>query len=105
MAALVDSGFIISLLSEDDKNYRRCATVYKNERGLLLPSVTLAEIAHLMIRNGKRMVQYAGANIDLVDSIVMAMAERLNITRILTVDQRDFRMFRPNHTPHFTILP
>lgn len=34
-----------------------------------------------------------------------SMAERLNISRILTVDQRDFRMVRPRHIPAFEILP
>ncbi len=58
-----------------------------------------------LLRATEIMVQYADANIDFVDCAIMAMAERLNITRILTVGQRDFRMFRPKHTPHFTILP
>lgn len=51
------------------------------------------------------MRQYHDARIDLVDALIVAMAERLNIRRILTIDQRHFRMFRPTHVPAFDILP
>jgi hypothetical protein len=33
------------------------------------------------------------------------MSERLNISRILTVDQRHFRLIRPRHVAAFDILP
>lgn len=34
-----------------------------------------------------------------------AVAERLKITHILTLDRRDFHIVRPAHSPHFEILP
>ena len=49
--------------------------------------------------------EYADSKIDFVDSVVMAIAERLNIKRILTVDRRDFGMFRPAHCEFFEIVP
>jgi len=49
--------------------------------------------------------QYADARIDFVDALIVAMAERLSITRILTLDQRDFRLFRPRHCAAFELLP
>lgn len=49
--------------------------------------------------------QYADSGIDFVDAIIVAVAERLNISRILTVDARHFRMFRPKHCAGFEILP
>jgi predicted nucleic acid-binding protein len=36
---------------------------------------------------------------------VIAVAERLNIVRVLTLDRRDFDMVRPSHIPHFELLP
>ena len=45
------------------------------------------------------------SKIDFMDCAVVAVAERLNISRILTVDQRDFRILRPKHIPAFEILP
>jgi predicted nucleic acid-binding protein len=56
-------------------------------------------------RVGELLRQYATARIDYVDTTVVAVAERLEITRILTVDQRDFRMVRPIHCKYFEILP
>ena len=49
--------------------------------------------------------QYADSRIDFVDSVIAAMAERLNIQRIMTVDRKDFQLFRPRHCQYFTILP
>lgn len=49
--------------------------------------------------------QYADAQIDFVDAVLVAVAERLEITHILTIDQRHFRLFRPQHCPAFEILP
>lgn len=49
--------------------------------------------------------QYASSRIDFVDATVMAVAERLNITTVLTVDYRDFRLYRPKHCAFFTLLP
>ncbi|MBC7798944.1 MAG: PIN domain-containing protein [Pyrinomonadaceae bacterium] len=49
--------------------------------------------------------KYDDANIDFVDSMIVAIAERLNVTKILTVDTRHFRIFRPSHCETFEILP
>ena len=49
--------------------------------------------------------QYADSNIGLVDASIVAIAERLRITRILTLDHRHFRMFRPRHCETFELVP
>ncbi len=49
--------------------------------------------------------QYADSRIDFVDATVMAIAERCQLTQVLTLDQRDFRIFRPSHCPSLTLLP
>jgi predicted nucleic acid-binding protein len=51
------------------------------------------------------LAQYADSRIDFVDASVMAIAERYSSTTILTLDQRDFRLFRPQHCDSFEILP
>ena len=48
---------------------------------------------------------YADAQLDLVDCCIMAIAERLNITRIATFDRRDFSIFRPSHCEFLELLP
>lgn len=49
--------------------------------------------------------QYADTHIDFVDALLAAMAERLDIRRILTLDQRHFRLFRPRHCEAFELIP
>lgn len=56
-------------------------------------------------RAAEFMRQYADANLDFVDALIAALAERLNISRILTLDQRDFRLIRPRHCNAFEIHP
>ena len=49
--------------------------------------------------------QYPRAEFDIVDLCIMAMAERLLITRIATFDARDFIVYRPRHCDYFELLP
>ena len=49
--------------------------------------------------------QYADAQLDLVDCCIMAIAERLDITRIATFDRRDFGIFQPQHGDFLELLP
>ncbi|CCI03901.1 MAG: PIN domain-containing protein [Microcystis sp. M048S1] len=58
-----------------------------------------------VIRVSEILEEYKDSRIDFVDATVMAIAERLKITLILTLDQRDFRLFRPKHCQSLEILP
>ena len=49
--------------------------------------------------------RYADSRVDFVDALIVAMAERLSIKTILTLDQRHFRLFRPRHCETFDLLP
>jgi len=51
------------------------------------------------------MRNYQDAAFDFTDVAQMAIAERMNITRIFTFDRRDFSVFRPKHTPFLELLP
>ena len=66
---------------------------------LVDPQVSDYERAAAVLR------QYNDAHIDLVDALIVAIAERMNVQLILTLDQRHFRMFRPKHCVAFDILP
>lgn len=57
------------------------------------------------IRTAEIFRKYDDINIDFVDACIVAMAERLGITRIMTVDRRHFQLFRPQHCDTFEILP
>jgi len=49
--------------------------------------------------------QYADSQLDFVDAVIATIAERENITCILTLDRRDFSIIRPRHCQYFQILP
>lgn len=49
--------------------------------------------------------KYADNKVDFVDCAIVAMAERLNVTKVLTVDRRHFTIFRPKHCDYFEIAP
>lgn len=49
--------------------------------------------------------KYSDNRVDFVDCAIVAMAERLNLTKILTVDRRHFTIFRPRHCDYFEISP
>ena len=50
-------------------------------------------------------LQYRGLSLGLADATVVATAERLNIWRVFTVDERHFRAVQPRGLGHFIILP
>ena len=57
------------------------------------------------LRCGEILRQYSDADLDFVDALIVAVAERLNITRLLTLDRRDFQIIRPKHCSSFELLP
>ena len=58
-----------------------------------------------LVRVHELLQQYASIELDFVDASITALAERLNIRQILTVDARDFHIIRPRHCDYFDILP
>jgi predicted nucleic acid-binding protein len=48
---------------------------------------------------------YQDLGLGLVDASVIAVAERLEITQIATLDHRHFRVVRPRHVAAFELLP
>lgn len=49
--------------------------------------------------------RYADLKLGLADASIVALAARLETTRVLTDDERDFRAVTPLQGGHFTILP
>lgn len=81
-------------------------TVVAFLRGLTASRFNLVELTEPDItRTAEILEKYADSRIDFVDATVMAIAERSQLTQILTLDQRDFRLFRPRHCDSFTLLP
>lgn len=58
-----------------------------------------------LLRVAEIIEEYQDSRIDFVDATVMAIAERLGVIKILTLDRRDFQLFRPRHCQYFEIYP
>ena len=48
---------------------------------------------------------YRNLQLGAVDAAVVALAERLAVTTVATIDRRDFSVVRPRHVTHFELLP
>jgi predicted nucleic acid-binding protein len=64
-------------------------------------SMMLTDIA----RAADLVEKYADLPLGTTDACVIALAERLGVTRVATLDQRHFSVVRPRHIPAFTLLP
>lgn len=51
------------------------------------------------------MEKYRDLPMDLADAALVRVAERENIARIFTLDQRDFQVYRRQRKGRFTLLP
>jgi uncharacterized protein len=48
---------------------------------------------------------YAGLRLGGVDASVVAVAERLNVATVATLNRRDFMVVRPRHVKALTLIP
>jgi predicted nucleic acid-binding protein len=51
------------------------------------------------------MRKYRDLPMDLADAALVRVAEREKVSRIFTIDRRDFELYRPRGIRRFTILP
>ena len=49
--------------------------------------------------------RYADADIGFVDAAVLAVVERLNETKLATLDRRHFGLLRPRHVDALRLMP
>jgi hypothetical protein len=67
-------------------------------------SVIPLEIADLRLTT-QILRTYSDSRIDFVDAAVMSVTVRLKIETVLTLDHRDFGIYRPEHCEYFKLLP
>jgi uncharacterized protein len=133
MALIADTGGILVLLDRNHPKHQ--AAIESLDERLIVPSLILPEVDYLssrlprgamaafmrslltrefeyheldlvdLERANEIMLQYSDANVGLVDAAVVAVAERLNINRILTIDQRHFALFKPKRLGFLELLP
>ena len=61
--------------------------------------------SHDLERMAELVETYADLPLGTVDASVVALAERLGVTSVATLDHRHFSIVRPSHVKAFTLLP
>ena len=56
-------------------------------------------------RSAELVAAYADLDLGFVDASVVAVAERLGIETVATINHRDFRVTRPSHVDTFILVP
>jgi uncharacterized protein len=132
---LFDSGVLFAALDRSDRWHRHAARLIGAcRRPPVIPVTTLAEVCYFarkmlggaielafiedigdgafavedltnadLTRATELMGQYL--DIGFVDASVVAVAERLKIETLATLDRRHFAPIRPRHVPAFTLVP
>jgi predicted nucleic acid-binding protein len=132
---LVDTGPLVALLSRDDARFRRCRAVFRSLReppltvwpvlteavhllrdswggqdrlfGLLeVGSVEIAPLGPGDVSRMRQLMQkYHDLPMDFADAALVTVAEREGITRVFTLDRRDFEVYRPAKIGRFSLVP
>lgn len=67
---------------------------------------SLVPITHDDLNRMAELVEtYASLPLGAADASVIAVAERLKLAEVATLDRRHFTVVRPNHVNSFTLLP
>jgi predicted nucleic acid-binding protein len=132
---LVDAGPLVALIHADDQQHQRCKETLATLREPMLtvwPAFTEAMyllgfsgaaqqllweilesdslwMADLQEQDYPRLRQlmrkYSDLPMDLADAALVRVAEREHISRIFTIDRRDFEVYRPTGIRRFAIVP
>lgn len=132
---LVDAGPLVALIHADDRHHFPCKDALKGLREPLAtvwPAITEAmyllgfspqaqaalwrflESDALKIlaldrsdlpRMRELMHKYRDLPMDLADAALVRVAEREKISRVFTIDRRDFELYRPRGIRRFAIIP
>lgn len=132
-SVICDTGPLVALYSPHDAAQRACREALGAYHGKLLTTwPVITEAFHLLPRQDHRglfwelilrggvglarieppdlrrmhdlMKKYADVGMDLADASLVAVAEKLRVTHVFTLDNL-FRICRPRHTKAFEVFP
>ena len=134
-SVLLDTGPILAMLNRQDRWYERCTqTFIQLHKPLLTSEAVLTEAFYMLgdsahrveaawtfVRSGaitvgtisdkdlpalaQLMQQYQDRPMDFADATLVRLAEREQLTSILTIDFSDFETYRIDGRKRFRILP
>lgn len=99
VAVLPEAAYLLAAHLGPEAEQKLVRSVVNGE--MALEELTLPDLRRTL----ELLNRYAAARIGFVDAAVVATAERLRISRILTTDRRDFSLIRPRHCKAFELLP
>ena len=132
---VVDTGPLYAVVDRDDADHERCrAILERSDLQLVVPALAVAEATYLVgsrlgsrveakfleglgtldiqapapddwARIGQLVTKYENFPLGGTDASVVALAERLDVDTIVTLDRRHFGAIRPKHRKAFKILP
>jgi uncharacterized protein len=132
---IVDSNIWVEAADRARPDHARCVEVFRRYRNeIIVPALVVAEAAwfiedrlgpaaeavflrtvtsvpiiDLTDADWQRVIQlvetYADLGLGTVDASIIAIAERLGVNTIATMNHRDFRVVRPTHTAGFELIP
>ncbi len=111
LASVIKTGFIVPVTVLPEAAYLihdRLGHHVMQEfvRQMIGPSWSIESLKDVDLSRALEVLEkYQDNNLDFVDATLVAIAERLNIQRVLTLDQRHFRVIRPAHCAAFELLP
>ena len=135
MTTLFDTGPLVTAIDRSDKHHARCTALLESLGGpLLIPTTVIVEVCWLveerpdveaaflgsvvagefkhvaitaadLARTAELVRTYADLPLGAVDASVIAVAERLNLTDVASLDRRHFTVVRPKHVNALNLLP
>ena len=132
--ALLDSGPLYAAADSGDRHHEEALKTIAAGFRLIIPVMVVTEVTYMVgrwlgasaesrflkclstididtphgqdwTRMAELVEQYADFPLGGTDASVVAAAERLQISTIVTLDRRHFGAIRPRHCPAFSILP
>lgn len=133
--AIVDTGVLLAAADESEEHHRLCLKVLARPDLIpIVPTMVAAEAAFMInlrlgpqaemrfvraiagwdveaptaddfIRCAELLEEYSDQNLGVVDASVVALAERMQVGLLLTLDHRHFSVVHPRHVEAFELLP
>lgn len=132
--AVVDAGPLYAAADLDDAAHDESLGALKRALHLVIPALVVAEVTYFIgtrlgslaeskflaglaemdvegplgqdwLRMAELVNEYSDFPLGGTDASVIATAERLQVTTVITLDRRHFGAVRPRHCPALTLLP
>ena len=132
---LLDTGPLVAFIDRSERNHKRCLGFMREFKGRLITTeAVLTEVIYLLgplftnqkpaldfilvggaelvslspsllKRSAALMAKYADSPMDFADATLVALAEERGITNIVTLDRKDFSVYRIGSRKWFTMYP